>query len=331
MHAQFTVASEDKGKRLDKLLVERTVGLSRSQIQRDIKEGKWTVDGKAVSPHYALKEGQNITCLSHARPPQSGTSTEMLSSLRDPLLVKEGTNEVKVIAETDDYLVVDKPAGIAVHPTAGMKDPTLVDVLIGKYPTLRGVGEDPLRPGIVHRIDKQVSGILVVARNQDFFNYLKEQFQKRLVKKEYTALVYGRFVNDEGTINLSLIRKRGKRKRGTIKAVPTSMANGGAAREAFTRFEVVQRYPNFTLLRVFPETGRTHQIRVHCAAIGHPIIGDSLYRTKLSKRIKIPLHRPFLHATSITFMDKEGKVQKYQSKLPDELGSMLSASINKSQ
>ena len=280
--------------------------MSRAKIQKAIEEGQWTVDGKEVSVHHFLKAGQLI---------------EEMKGAHEVKEIQEriGADEIKVIAETNDYIVIDKPPGIAVHPAPGIDEPTVVEMLADCYPELYSVGEDPMRPGVVHRIDKLVSGALVLARNQATFAHLKQQFQLREVKKQYAALVHGTFVNDEGVIDLPLVRSTTKGKRGKIKAVPRGLDAGEDAREAVTKFEVAERFPRFTLLRVFPETGRTHQIRAHFTAIGHPIVGDSLYHGRVKQKLPFTLVRPFLHASSISFVDRERNEQTYQSPLPHEL------------
>ncbi len=339
MTSQFIVEPVDKGKRLDKFLVEKSPGQSRALIQRDIKAGKWIVGGKSATPHYALKEGQKVEEVKQIAD-QRGLSRLVLSRINADV-------KIPIIAETDEYLIVDKPAGIAVHAAPGIHSTTLIDLLISRYPELRKIGGDPSRPGIVHRLDKLVSGVMIIARTPQAFDYFSRAFRERKIEKEYHALVAGTFVNDHGEIALPLTRSTSPRRRGTMTTLPrTRKSQKGAdstqsdaetlkishnAREALTRFEVARRFPRLTFLKVFPKTGRTHQIRVHLAAIGHPIIGDPLYGGKARRQIKTSINRPFLHASSITFIDLQGEQKTYHSALPNDLSSMLSTLTSKSK
>lgn len=320
----------DVGLRLDKFLVGKLEGQSRAKIQKAIEGGEWTVNGKQVPPHHFLKESERV---------ERAEEVNGVPRQAQDDRVKSG--EIKVIAEREDYVVIDKPAGIAVHPALGTEGQTVTELLVDRYPELYSVGEDPLRPGVVHRIDKLVSGVLVFARNQEAFIHFKKQFQSRKVKKQYTALVHGTFVNNEGVIDLPLVRSTTKGKRGKIKALPHAgksqnhtndtqnhaegLNDKNNAREALTRFEVSERFPRFTLLHVYPETGRTHQIRAHFAGVGHPIVGDPLYHGRVKQKLPFMLARPFLHAVSISFIDREGNVQTYESTLPPELANALEA------
>ena len=315
MAHSFIVDAPDAGRRLDKFLVEKMSKQSRVAIQRGIKAGKWVVDDQQVSPHYFLKEGQYITetKLVADLPAQAG--------LRGKEARTHAEFAVPVIAETEDYLVVDKPAGIAVHAAPGVRGATLIDLLLPQYPELRGVGGDPSRPGIVHRLDKLVSGVMIIARTPQAFDYFSRAFRERKIEKEYHALVAGTFVNDHGEIALPLTRSTSPRRRGTMKVVPKGAPIDGQqkVREALTLFTVRRRFPRLTYLALFPRTGRTHQLRVHLAAIGHPIIGDPLYGGKARRQIKTSINRPFLHASSITFTDLQGEVKTYHAPLPVEL------------
>ncbi|MFA4873193.1 MAG: RluA family pseudouridine synthase [Patescibacteria group bacterium] len=320
MTSQFIVEPADKGKRLDKFLVEKLPEQSRVAIQRDIKAGRWVVEGKSMTPHYALKEGQKVEEVKQIAD-QRGSSRLVLSRINADV-------KISIIAETDDYLIVDKPAGIAVHAAPGIHGATLIDLLLPRYPELRKIGGDPSRPGIVHRLDKLVSGVMIIARTPQAFDYFSRAFRERKIEKEYHALVAGTFVNDHGEIALPLTRSTSPRRRGTMTALPhkrrsqtdaETLKISHNAREALTRFEVARRFPRLTFLKVFPKTGRTHQIRVHLAAIGHPIIGDPLYGGKARRQIKTTLNRPFLHASSLTFTDLQGEVKTYHAPLPVEL------------
>jgi len=310
----FTVEKKEERMRLDRFLVEKLSGNSRAKIQKAIEAGAWLVNGKRVPPHYFLREGQKVEEIVKGEnaPPSFGS--------------RDLPNELYVIAETKEYIAIEKPAGMTVHGGPGIRGITLVDLLKKRYPEIETVGEDPLRPGIIHRLDKEVSGVMIVARTQEAFEYGKRQFQTRQVVKEYTALVHGTFVNDAGKIELPLMRSAEKKKHGTIKALPRGRGEDGAgrrAREAVTDYEVKQRFPRMTLLTVYPKTGRTHQIRVHCAAIGHPIVGDRLYRSAKVQKVSLKIERPFLHAAAITIVGKDGAAHTFHSPLPNDLQSAL--------
>ncbi len=245
----------------------------------------------------------------------------------------------KIIAKTKDYIVINKPAGLAVHGGGNLKGPTLADWLLATYPQIKTVGDDPSRPGLVHRLDKDVSGLMVIALNNQSFLNLKNQFKNRTIVKKYTALVYGRVAQDEGIINWPITRsKLGYR----MAALPTNtsellrrrhprgrdqgnISSWFKSREAYTEFDVLQRFVNYTLLKVRIKTGRTHQIRVHFFAYGHPLVGDPLYHTRKTKmkNEKLQLKRIFLVADYLSFKTLSKKTESFIIDLPDELQKVL--------
>ncbi len=249
------------------------------------------------------------------------------------------TNFPEIIFEDNDYLVINKPAGLNVHGGNNIEEETLADLLIKRYPEIINVGDDSARPGIVHRLDKDVSGLMVVAKNNKSFNNLKEQFQKRDINKQYLALAYGQIVNDEGDINFPIKRSREGFKMAAMplnavdlltRRSPKSRDKGNIegvfkAKEASTNFKVIKRFINYTLLEIKIKTGRTHQIRVHLAAYGHPLVGDSLYCTKKTKakNEKISLGRVFLMASSLSFSDLNKEKREFSLKLAPELEAFL--------
>jgi 23S rRNA pseudouridine1911/1915/1917 synthase len=232
--------------------------------------------------------------------------------------------DIKIIYEDDDILAVNKPAGLLVHCAENSKEPTLVDWLIKKYPEIKNIGEDQSRPGIVHRLDKDTSGVLLVAKNQKTFEYLKSQFQSRKIKKKYLALVHGIVKNDKGLIELPIAKsKKDFRKKACLdarRAVHGKLA--GKIREAVTEYKVLKRFPGYTLIEACPKTGRTHQIRVHLKAIGYPIVCDRLYGPK-KQECPFGLSRHFLHASSIEFNLPAGGRIKLEADLPDDLQATL--------
>jgi len=243
-------------------------------------------------------------------------------------------DEIHIIYEDKNFLAVYKPAGVLTHPTAAnrkaqiaQREPTLTDWLVKNYPEIKKVGDDPkTRPGIVHRLDKDTSGVILVARNQKYFNYLKHLFQSHQIKKTYLALVYGELKPKTGVIKEPI-----RLKSGTIKR---TIWKGKMEKQAITEYKVLKYFKtrintdrktdkhgyNFTLLRVMPKTGRTHQIRVHLASIGHPIVGDTLYGPK---QAPLDLKRLFLHAESLEFSTVEGSRIKIEAALPEELKIVL--------
>lgn len=295
------VTGEQVGMRLDVFLQAQDTGRSRSQIQKLIKEGLVTVNEKKVSPHHFLKVGDMITLSSRAE----------RSEERDP----DVHSTPRVITETDEYIIIDKPAGMVVHPSearlrrSGSEgEPfTLVDWLLECYPAMRTVGADPVRPGIVHRLDKDASGVMVVARTQESFESLVRQFKLRQIKKEYQILVHGQVTPREGVIDLPIGRSK---QQYTRRAAHTS-----EGRPAVTRYAVLEQLKGVSLVRVVPETGRTHQIRVHFFAKGNPVVGDTVYISKKIKKIAAP--RLMLHAERLGFHNLSGEWQEY-TVAPDE-------------
>lgn len=248
--------------------------------------------------------------------------------------------QAQLVFENDDYLIINKPAGLTVHGGPGIDGPVLTDWLRKEYPQIESVGEDPLRPGIVHRLDKEASGLMIIPKTQPAFNYFKKQFQNRKIIKKYQALVHGKITKDEDVINFLIKRSKdgykmaalpsssqnitdkqkiNNRDRGTLKAQDNS-------KEAITEFSVLQRFINYTLLDVKIKTGRTHQIRVHFYAYGHPLLGDPLYYTKKYKvkNDKVNLGRIFLVAYELGFKDLNGEKQIFKISLPLELENFLS-------
>lgn len=220
---------------------------------------------------------------------------------------------IQIIYEDDDILAVNKPAGVVVHGDS----PSVVEWLIEKYPSIKNVGDDSERPGIVHRLDKDTSGVLLVVKNQKTFEYLKEQFKNRKIKKTYLALIYGNLKNKEGVIKLAIAKsKKDFRKKTSIGKM------AGQVREAITEYKVLKRFKDYTLVEVFPKTGRTHQIRVHFKAIGHPVVCDKLYGQK-KQECPFGLSRQFLHAQSLELTLPNGSRIKMEADLPQELQNAL--------
>jgi 23S rRNA pseudouridine1911/1915/1917 synthase len=296
--------------RLDKYLKEKIKDISREKIIYCIKKEKIKIEGKTkVKPSFILKGEEKILL----------KISDFLNSTKESLLIKPQSifPEPKILYEDKDLLVINKPAGTIIHPTFNNVDnPSIASWFLQKYSFVSNVGEDRLRPGIVHRLDKETSGVLILAKNNLIFNYFKNLFKARKIKKEYIALVNGEIRKREGIINLPLTRS----KKSPIKRKITVKKDEG--RIALTKYKVLRLYNGYTLLEVFPQTGRTHQIRVHLASIGFPVVGDKIYG-KAKKLNKLNLPRHFLHAQTISFVLPSGKSIKIQAPLPEDLKKIL--------
>jgi len=221
--------------------------------------------------------------------------------------------EPEVIYEDEDIVVLSKPAGVLMHSDDRNQEETIADYLRVQYPEVAGVGDKPeQRPGIVHRLDKDTSGVVVVARNQETFLYLKELFKQGKVKKTYKAIVHGTPKEKEGEINATISLKPGTVKR--------TVHKGKMSKEALTQYKVIDSMGDYSYLEIYPKTGRTHQIRVHLASIGHPIIGDTLYGRKKDES---GASRQMLHAWMLELDAKPGKAFKFQADLPEDFAQML--------
>ena len=301
----ITVPEESAGARLDRFLASVLGDQSRSQIQRLIKEGRIRVGDREAKPNQAIKVGQAISIDIPA--PVDPTP------LPEPL-------PLRILYQDRDVIVIDKPAGMVVHPAAGHEGGTLVNALLHHVTDLSGIGGEK-RPGIVHRLDRGTSGLMVVAKNDRAHEALARQFRDREVEKEYAALVWGEVMAGH-RIDAPIGRDPANRKRMSAKA--------RRSREAVTRIVRAEHLGRaLTLVRVAIYTGRTHQIRVHLSAIGHPIVGDSLYggvrrRVPGDLRAVAHLERPFLHAARLVFAHPEdGRRMQFESPLPDDLQRVL--------
>lgn len=318
MKNNITIKKENHGQRLDKFLNEQLADISRSQIQKMIKNGDILVNGKQATVHKFLKEDDKIKiCLKEDIAKQN----KIVEIENDKKYDKEIFKQINIVATTDDFLIIEKPVGLLVHATDKHETNTLVDWLVARYPKIKNVGEDPTRPGIVHRLDKDVSGLMIIPLNQKSFEFFKQQFKLRDIDKRYTALVYGELSKDTDEINFSIGRSRAKE--GIFAARPANSEEiNDKDKQAITEFDVLERFKNYTLLEVKILTGRTHQIRVHLKAYGHPIVGDKLYFNKKIK-IKRDLSRIFLHAHYLSFIGPDNKQYDFFSPLPEKLKSFM--------
>jgi 23S rRNA pseudouridine1911/1915/1917 synthase len=321
----FTATSQDVGQRVDQFLAPR-LDVSRAQVQHLISEEKVLVNDGVPKPSLKLRSGDHITIVgAAARPPLRAMAEDIPLDIR---------------YEDDDLAIINKPAGMMVHAGAGATEDqrnrgTLVNALLHHFATLSAVGGE-MRPGIVHRLDKETSGLIIVAKNDNSHRKLAAQFAQREIKKTYVALVHGTVKREGGTINASISRDRVRRIRMT-----TRHAGG---REAISHYRVIRRldttFGKFTLIEVKIDTGRTHQIRVHMASLGHPVVGDKLYgapaelrRAAGAKNAKnrtsdgaeaISLPRNFLHAHALELIHpRTGERIALKSALPEELDAFL--------
>ena len=316
----ISVATGAAGQRLDQFLAEQLPDVSRARVQQMLREEKALVNGAIAKSSLKLRGGEQITILGAAQ--------------RPPLRAIAEDIPLDIVYEDADLAVVNKPAGMMVHAGAGATDDernrgTLVNALLHRFGALSEVGGE-LRPGIVHRLDKETSGLILVAKNDVAHGKLAQQFSKREIKKRYVALVHGWPAKDRGTIDDPISRDAVRRTRMTTR--------GSGGRSAITHYEVRERiasaYGKFALLDVRIETGRTHQIRVHMSSLRHPIAGDALYGApKEMKRVAPPisaspalltLDRNFLHAAAIAFRQpRTGKPLQFEAPLPKELVEFL--------
>jgi 23S rRNA pseudouridine1911/1915/1917 synthase len=321
MTVTYTVPGEAAKQRLDAWLAGHMTGVSRERVQDLIEQEKILLDGKSPRASYRLRGGETIEVLG--------------DPVRPPLKAFAEDIPLHIVYEDDDFSVIDKPAGMTVHAGAGAAEAgTLVNALLHRYRSLSSVGGDQ-RPGIVHRLDKQTSGLIVIARNDAAHARLAQMFSQRQMRKTYLALVHGHLKHDRGTIDAPIARDLLRRTRMTTRRQM-------GARTAISHYTVLRRISSrfgaFTLVSVRIETGRTHQIRVHLASIGHPVVGDTLYGAP-ARLLVIPsrkatdpepetltLGRNFLHAADLEFAHpRTEKPMHLTAPLPAELETLLAA------
>ncbi len=263
-----------------------TINLSRRMISKLIEQEKILLNKKKVSPSYIVK----LHDLAEISFNDIFTPTPTLSPRNDI--------HIPILYENELFFIIDKPGNLQVHPASNIDMKTVAHFIITHYPTLIKVGENPLRPGIVHRLDRETSGLLIIAKTNEVFQEFKNLFQKRTLQKKYITLVYGHMDSLEGEINKPLMRRSGELRRFAVETQDAPES----ARPSQTFYQVIARYRDYDLLLVTPKTGRTHQIRVHLASIGHPIIGDKLYTTKNMRSGKYLFpKRQMLHAYQLDF------------------------------
>ncbi len=300
---------KDQGRRIDQFLSETNLHLSRSQAKKLIEEGTILLNNKKTKPSTHIKSGDLI----------SGTLPEP-----EPLSLEPEPLPLPILYEDHSIIVIDKPAGMVVHPAAGNTSGTLVNALLHHCKDLAGIN-GVLRPGIVHRLDRETSGVMVVAKDDEAFHQLAGQFKNRLVEKVYLAIAYGNFKQDEGLIDAPIGRHPVQRKR-----MSTRTRKG---KTAMTRWKVLERFGPLAFLEIYPQTGRTHQIRVHLSSLGHPILGDPLYGKKgkpgsiqdaILKECVKRMNRQALHAHRLGFNHpRTGERVQFVAPIPQDMKETL--------
>ena len=303
------VSEKEEGRRLDQFLSETDLNLSRSQVKKLIDKGAILLNQRHTKPSAHLKLDDIV----------SGTLPRP-----EPLSLKPEPLPLTIIYEDDSVIVIDKPSGMVVHPAYGNPSGTLVNALLYHCKDLTGINGF-LRPGIVHRLDKDTSGVMVVAKNDPAYHHLTKQFKNRTIEKTYLAIAYGKFYQEEGLIDSAIGRHPSQRKR-----MSTRTKRG---RKAITRWKVAERLDGFTLLEIFPQTGRTHQVRVHLSSMGHPLLGDPLYGRKgrpgtihdpVLKKCVERMNRQALHAHKLGFIHPgTGEKVEFIAPLPDDMREIL--------
>jgi 23S rRNA pseudouridine1911/1915/1917 synthase len=301
----ISLTADDSAARLDRFIVKALPELTRSAIQRLVEEGLITVNGKPSKAAYKIKPDDAIVVRTRSAPPP-------------PAEAQAEAIPLDIVYEDADLIVVNKPAGMVVHPAAGHASGTLVNAVLAHCPDLRGVGDaQGVRSGIAHRLDKDTSGLIVVAKSDAARENLQRQFKSRSVHKVYIALVEGRLAPPQGLIDVPIGRDKLRRKR------MAAASDGRPSRTAYKAIKFFdQGQKQYTLVEVRPQTGRTHQIRVHLAWMKFPIVGDTVYGRR--RKTTLPLRRHFLHAQSLTFcLPSDGREVTFTAPLPPDLAVVL--------
>ena len=302
---KITIQHAAIGKRIDTFLAGYLKQVTRSFVSREIKNGRVLLNGKHIKSSTRLKDGDVVSfAINFKAIPTTTVSPQKNISFA-------------VVYKNKDFLVINKPVGLQVHPSAAEKTHTLANALLAHFPEIKEVGDDPLRPGIVHRLDKNTSGLMIVARTQKSFEKLKDLFKERKMQKTYVALLHGNLKDQEGIIDTPLAR--------APRYTKQKIAEGkmrGKGRSAITLYRILKRYAHYDFVEAQPKTGRMHQIRVHFASLGHPIVGDTKYYTKVEKRMPVLAYRQLLHAQKLSFT-LNGKKYSFEAPLPKDFQDIL--------
>ena len=299
---KIIIKKEQVGKRIDKLLAEEFFLYSRGEIIKKIKNGEVLINKKKIKPSYTLKNGNVL-------------EIKNFSKENDKTLIANKKIPLEILFKDKNIIVINKQAGIQVHPSHNEKINTIVNALVNNFPEIIYVHDDSIegkfRPGIVHRLDKDTSGVMVIARNKKTFEELKKHFKNRMIEKKYVAICQGIFTEKEGTIEKPIARSASYHKQ-----VIARKNTKTTIRKAVTNYKVVKECGKYSLIEVFPKTGRMHQIRIHLASIGHPVVGDSVYGNGSLAR------RQLLHAKELKFK-LFGKEYAFSAPIPHDFKDFL--------
>ncbi|MCK5465977.1 RluA family pseudouridine synthase [Candidatus Parcubacteria bacterium] len=314
MNKKIKITPSQANQRIDKFLSSFYSENSRASWQKRIRNKEILVNDKEIKPDYILKRGDEVEIL------------EILAPCDEipPAPFLKGGGNIKIIYEDDDVIVINKPAGVLSQNAESSKSPSVSDFLVKHYQKIKEVGEDEQRCGTVHRLDKDTSGVMIVAKNNQAFEFLKDQFKNRKTQKVYLALVYGKVNPPEGVIDLKIGRSKTNPNMQTV--IDTKKKENIKSREAKTIYKTIKNFENYTLLEVQPKTGRMHQIRVHLKAIGYPVVGDKKYFFKKYKNENLELDRQFLHAIELNIKLLNGKNRIFKAELADDLKKFLDKS-----
>jgi 23S rRNA pseudouridine1911/1915/1917 synthase len=301
---KIKVNSKDAGMRLD-IFLAKNLNLSRTKIQKFILNEQILLNSKKAKPSYIITANDLI---------------DFFSQKNSKNLKEEKLPKIPVIFEDKDVLVINKPRGIVVHPDKKYMNNTVVNWAIKHYPPIIKIGEDLTRPGIVHRLDKETSGVMILAKTQAMFEWLKKAFHNRLIKKEYLALVNGVFPENIKFIDLDIGRSPKKARQVAI-APDRAKQKSIKTRPAKTEFKIIKKFKNYTLLQARPLSGRTHQIRVHLASTGHPVAGDKIYGKKQFNNLKSDAM--FLHSQTLSVPFPDRTFHQWSAPIPDDLKIIL--------
>lgn len=295
---------QQSGTRLDKLLAQNFIQIPRETFRKEILKGNILVNEKKVKPNYVTEEHDEI-------------KVDIFIEELQKEALPDSSVEINIVYNHPDFLIIEKPAGISVHPSEKEQSGTLANGLLEKFPEIKNVGENAMRPGIVHRLDKYTSGLLLVPKNQNSFVFFKDLFKNRKVTKKYTAVCWGDFANQTGVIDLMIGRSKSNPLRQSASKSADKLGN---AKDAMTKYKVLKTSEDKrkSLVLATPKTGRKHQIRVHLHSIGHPIVGDKMYELAITKEKNKPFERFLLHANYLEFTFLDGKKYVFDSPIPAE-------------
>lgn len=311
---KIIIEHKSAGMRMDRFLAKEFFLYSRGEIVRKIKEGLVLVGEKQEKPSYSLEEGDVLSLENFSREPE------------DKGLVPNSDIKLEVMFENENIIVINKQAGIQVHPSFNEKKNTLTNALVARYPEIAEVHDESdgaeLRPGVVHRLDKDTSGVMVIARNSETFEKLKELFKNRNIEKQYLAIAKGKFKDKEGVIEKPIARSTSYKKQVIARNNTKTII-----REATTYYKILEERGDYNLVEVFPKTGRMHQIRIHLSSIGHPVIGDNIYGSKKGSDEKFA-SRQLLHAHKLKF-ELNGEKYEFISPMPKDFEDFLKGEMVK--